>query len=618
MKKALIALASVALMLLAACSSPQPRTIENPSIAATNGNTIDVTKVELNDSATVLTIHAQFRPGWWIQLAPESHIVADGKDYAIVNAEGIELGQQFTMPESGEADFTLTFAPVPLDTKSIDFTEGTPEGWTLYGIDVTGNPAAAPLYPAALPKEARDIDLTNVDIEPVLEVAPTELRIHVPAWRPEYGKTATVYLQNMNESSKVDVEPDANGEGTVTPILYGPTSVSFSGGDIKSLSSENVLVAPGVATDIYVAPEFFSDFILNQRDPENFKPTTSYLYDNGHYAALNRAKSNMEGYGMDINFDWHMNGDQFTAALIEARDNAKAKIAASNLPEGAKQYACEIIDVEALDNMENAWGILANKYYREKGEDGIRDSVKIEFSPENYASVAKGFDTTKKSYLLQPWVISTFTPNPRVGLNWADYGITGGIFSDIPTYSKAYGRAKAAKLDAADIARLENLSDPFYAKAAKTLNDESTKLYEVVKQKTTANPDVPADQLFDAIVAPHKGKVVLVDLWNTWCGPCRNALKANEPLKTGELADDDIVWIYIADESSDVNDYIAMLPNIKGEHHMVSPEQIAAIRSRFNVDGIPFYILVDRNGKAVGHPDFRNHSKLVEGIKGAL
>ena len=61
-----------------------------------------------------------------------------------------------------------------------------------------------------------------------------------------------------------------------------------------------------------------------------------------------------------------------------------------------------------------------------------------------------------------------------------------------------------------------------------------------------------------------------------------------------------------------------MLPNIKGEHHMVSPEQIAAIRSRFNVDGIPFYILVDRNGKAVGHPDFRNHSKLVEGIKGAL
>ena len=244
--------------------------------------------------------------------------------------------------------------------------------------------------------------------------------------------------------------------------------------------------------------------------------------------------------------------------------------------------------------------------------------MKIEFSPENYASVAKGFDTTKKSYLLQPWVISTFTPNPRVGLNWADYGITGGIFSDIPTYSKAYGRAKAAKLDAADIARLENLSDPFYAKAAKTLNDESTKLYEVVKQKTTANPDVPADQLFDAIVAPHKGKVVLVDLWNTWCGPCRNALKANEPLKTGELADDDIVWIYIADESSDVNDYIAMLPNIKGEHHMVSPEQIAAIRSRFNVDGIPFYILVDRNGKAVGHPDFRNHSKLVEGIKGAL
>ena len=36
------------------------------------------------------------------------------------------------------------------------------------------------------------------------------------------------------------------------------------------------------------------------------------------------------------------------------------------------------------------------------------------------------------------------------------------------------------------------------------------------------------------------------------------------------------------------------------------------------VDGIPYYILVDREGKATGHPDFRNHDKLVEGVKAAL
>ena len=46
--------------------------------------------------------------------------------------------------------------------------------------------------------------------------------------------------------------------------------------------------------------------------------------------------------------------------------------------------------------------------------------------------------------------------------------------------------------------------------------------------------EVPVE-LFDAIIAPYRGKVVLVDFWNTWCGPCRMALKAIEPAKEDEL-----------------------------------------------------------------------------------
>ena len=43
-------------------------------------------------------------------------------------------------------------------------------------------------------------------------------------------------------------------------------------------------------------------------------------------------------------------------------------------------------------------------------------------------------------------------------------------------------------------------------------------------------------------------------------------------------------------------------------------DQWYAITDRFDVDGIPFYILVDRKGKAVGRPDLREHSLFKKTI----
>lgn len=106
----------------------------------------------------------------------------------------------------------------------------------------------------------------------------------------------------------------------------------------------------------------------------------------------------------------------------------------------------------------------------------------------------------------------------------------------------------------------------------------------------------------------------MVDLWNTWCGPCRAALANNEPEKGGDLSSDDIVWIYIADESSPIDQYAAKIKDIRGIHFRVSDKQITALRKQFNVDGIPYYILVNRQGKATGHPDLRDHNAFKKAI----
>ena len=64
--------------------------IDNPWINFSNGSILDITKVEMSDSCTVLTINAYYRPKWWIRIAIGSYLEADGEKYTMRGTEGIE------------------------------------------------------------------------------------------------------------------------------------------------------------------------------------------------------------------------------------------------------------------------------------------------------------------------------------------------------------------------------------------------------------------------------------------------------------------------------------------------------------------------------------------------
>ncbi|MFK8276390.1 TlpA family protein disulfide reductase [Capnocytophaga cynodegmi] len=141
-------------------------------------------------------------------------------------------------------------------------------------------------------------------------------------------------------------------------------------------------------------------------------------------------------------------------------------------------------------------------------------------------------------------------------------------------------------------------------------NDKLLAKIEENKKKTGFSvlnvPQTSDEQLLVEMLKPFKGKVILIDVWATWCGPCLAANKQMEPLKA-EFVDKDVVFLYLAGENSPEQTWKNMISDIKGQHYRVNKNQWNYLQKSFNARGVPTYIIVDKKGE---------HSYQVSGFPG--
>lgn len=110
------------------------------------------------------------------------------------------------------------------------------------------------------------------------------------------------------------------------------------------------------------------------------------------------------------------------------------------------------------------------------------------------------------------------------------------------------------------------------------------------------------DSLFCQLTEPYRGKVIYLDFWGTWCGPCKEQMKYMGGVKKA-LEGKDVVFMYLANRSAQKSwENVIKEYHLTGEqcvHYNLPAKQQALIEQVLSVSSFPTFMLVDKTGRLV-------------------
>ena len=100
-------------------------------------------------------------------------------------------------------------------------------------------------------------------------------------------------------------------------------------------------------------------------------------------------------------------------------------------------------------------------------------------------------------------------------------------------------------------------------------------------------------------LSDYEGKVVYIDFWASWCGPCKREMPHAEKVKK-HFKGKDVVFLNVSvDRNEGSWRKILNMMDIEGVNAIAKGEDLKEVAYSYQLRSIPAFILVDKKGNLV-------------------
>lgn len=171
-----------------------------------------------------------------------------------------------------------------------------------------------------------------------------------------------------------------------------------------------------------------------------------------------------------------------------------------------------------------------------------------------------------------------------------------------------------------NVVQSERVAEAFTNDLGKIVLAANERLKHDMNAKVDIN-DFTADANFSLIKfidEKFPGQPVIVDMWNTWCGPCMISHKKIGELKAaGKL--NGVAMLYLSDSSSNASQWERVAHSVGGTHAKLSKVAMDKVMDSYKFNSIPAYLFFNADHilqhKMMSYPGNEEFERLANDIR---